>query len=77
MSQTSTPRPNDLDAFWMPFTANRAYKAYPRLLARAEGMHYFTPDGPRSPRRHLRPLVRQRRARAARDHRGRSRSRRR
>jgi beta-alanine--pyruvate transaminase len=38
-------RPNNLDAFWMPFTANRAYKASPRLLARAEGMHYFTNDG--------------------------------
>lgn len=29
----------------MPFTANREFKASPRLLARAEGMHYFTPDG--------------------------------
>jgi beta-alanine--pyruvate transaminase len=29
----------------MPFTANRQFKAAPRLLARAEGMHYFTPDG--------------------------------
>ena len=34
-----------LDAFWMPFTANRQFKANPRLLARAEGMHYWTPDG--------------------------------
>ncbi len=34
-----------LEAFWMPFTANRQFKASPRLLARAEGMHYFTPDG--------------------------------
>jgi beta-alanine--pyruvate transaminase len=40
-----TARPNNLDAFWMPYTANRAYKAAPRLLARAEGMHYFTSDG--------------------------------
>jgi beta-alanine--pyruvate transaminase len=31
--------------FWMPFTANRQFKAMPRLLARAEGMHYFTPEG--------------------------------
>ncbi len=31
--------------FWMPFTANRQFKANPRLLARAEGMHYFTPEG--------------------------------
>ena len=38
-------RPNDLDSFWMPYTNNRAYKATPRLLARAEGMFYYTPDG--------------------------------
>jgi beta-alanine--pyruvate transaminase len=31
--------------FWMPFTANRQFKAAPRLLSRAEGMHYFTPEG--------------------------------
>ncbi|HEY8578349.1 MAG TPA: aspartate aminotransferase family protein, partial [Beijerinckiaceae bacterium] len=37
--------PNDLDAFWMPFTANRAFKASPRLLARAKDMHYWTADG--------------------------------
>jgi beta-alanine--pyruvate transaminase len=36
---------NDLDPFWMPFTANRAFKAQPRLLASAKDMHYFTPDG--------------------------------
>ncbi len=35
----------DLEAFWMPFTANRSFKANPRLLARAEGMHYWTHDG--------------------------------
>ena len=38
-------RPNNLDAFWMPFSSNRAFKETPRLLARAEGMSYFTPDG--------------------------------
>ena len=38
-------RPNSFDAFWMPFTANRAYKAAPRLLVRAEGMYYYTPEG--------------------------------
>jgi beta-alanine--pyruvate transaminase len=32
-------------AFWMPFTANRQFKKAPRLLARAEGMHYWTHDG--------------------------------
>ncbi len=35
----------ELDAFWMPFTANRQFKASPRLLARAEGMYYWTHDG--------------------------------
>ncbi|QBR69939.1 aspartate aminotransferase family protein [Beijerinckiaceae bacterium] len=35
----------DLDAYWMPFTANRAFKRRPRLLAYAKDMHYFTPDG--------------------------------
>ena len=32
-------------AFWMPYTANRQFKKAPRLLARAEGMYYWTPDG--------------------------------
>jgi beta-alanine--pyruvate transaminase len=35
----------ELDAFWMPFTANRQFKSSPRLLARAEGMYYFAADG--------------------------------
>src|SRR6201986_2189799 len=37
--------PNDLAAHWMPFTANRAFKKAPRLLAAAKDMHYFTVDG--------------------------------
>jgi beta-alanine--pyruvate transaminase len=37
--------PGKLDAFWMPFTANRQFKAHPRLLAKAEGMTYWTADG--------------------------------
>ncbi len=37
--------PNDLDAFWMPFTANRAFKAAPRMIAGAKDNHYYTPDG--------------------------------
>jgi beta-alanine--pyruvate transaminase len=41
-----TPLDRDqLEAFWMPFTANRQFKANPRLLARASGMHYWTPEG--------------------------------
>ena len=34
-----------MDAWWMPFTANRQFKASPRLLAKAEGMYYQTPEG--------------------------------
>lgn len=37
-------RPNDLGAFWMPFTDNRSFKRNPRMLARAKGMYYYTPD---------------------------------
>jgi beta-alanine--pyruvate transaminase len=35
----------EASAFWMPFTANRQFKKAPRLLARAEGMYYWTPEG--------------------------------
>jgi len=38
---------NDLEAYWMPFTANRQYKKAPRLLVSAEGTHYTTADGRR------------------------------
>lgn len=40
-----TPNAPVLDNFWMPFTANRQFKAAPRLLAAAEGMHYTDVDG--------------------------------
>jgi beta-alanine--pyruvate transaminase len=36
---------DDLEAHWMPFTANRQFKSKPRLLSRAKGMHYWTPEG--------------------------------
>ena len=39
------PRPNNLDAFWMPYSDNRFFKSTPRMLARAKGMHYTTTDG--------------------------------
>ena len=42
---TAVNVPNDLAAHWMPFTANRAFKKAPRLLAGAKDMHYFTVDG--------------------------------
>ena len=35
----------DLEALWLPFTANRQFKSNPRLLARASGMYYWTPEG--------------------------------
>jgi beta-alanine--pyruvate transaminase len=35
----------DLEAFWMPFTANRQFKAKPRLMVSAKDMHYTTDDG--------------------------------
>ena len=44
MAQVATV-PNDLEPFWMPFTANRAFKARPRFVSGAKDMHYFTPDG--------------------------------
>jgi beta-alanine--pyruvate transaminase len=43
----STSVPNNLEAYFMPFTANRQFKANPRLLVAAEGMHYTAHDGRR------------------------------
>jgi beta-alanine--pyruvate transaminase len=34
-----------VDAYWMPFTANRDYKKKPRVFVRAEGHYYHTADG--------------------------------
>jgi beta-alanine--pyruvate transaminase len=39
------PTANSLEQYWMPFTANRQFKAYPRIIARAEGMYYYTDRG--------------------------------
>ena len=41
----TTAQTLEQSAFWMPFTANRQFKKAPRLLARAEGMYYWTPEG--------------------------------
>ena len=38
----STP---SLESLWMPFTPNRQFKAKPRILAKASGMHYWSADG--------------------------------
>ena len=37
--------PNDLQSFWQPFTPNRQFKAHPRLVVSAKGMHYRSHDG--------------------------------
>ena len=37
--------PNNLEAFWMPFTWNRRFKQHPLLLASAKDMHYTSVDG--------------------------------
>ena len=42
---TTTSTLPSLDALWMPFTNNRAFKSAPRLLVSAEGMHYQDADG--------------------------------
>ncbi len=47
MDAAASATPNDLDALWMPFTANRQFKAAPRLLESAEGMYYRSADGRR------------------------------
>jgi beta-alanine--pyruvate transaminase len=45
MSFDPTAAPAETSAFWMPFTANRQFKAQPRLLASAAGMVYRSTDG--------------------------------
>ena len=37
----------ELEAHWMPFTANREFKENPRMIVRADGCHYITADGRR------------------------------
>jgi beta-alanine--pyruvate transaminase len=45
MALDRKPTPNDLNAFWMPFTANRQFKKNPRMFVAAKDMHYTTADG--------------------------------
>jgi beta-alanine--pyruvate transaminase len=47
MAAPSAHTVSDLAAWWMPFTANRHFKDKPRMLAKASGMYYETPDGRR------------------------------
>jgi beta-alanine--pyruvate transaminase len=41
---TALPR-NDLSALWLPFSANRAFRRAPRMLARAQGMYFYDERG--------------------------------
>lgn len=43
--ELASKAPDKMDAFWMPFSANRQYKQKPRLLVSAQGMHYRSDDG--------------------------------
>ena len=45
MSDRMNATPNDMRAFWMPFTANRQFKKEPRLFVGAKDMYYTTHDG--------------------------------
>jgi len=45
MSNTPSPTRNSLEAYWMPFTANRNFKDSPRLIESAEGVFFKTTDG--------------------------------
>src|SRR4051812_31342458 len=47
LTPVDTASAASLDAYWMPFTANRAFKRAPRQLVRAEGMYYWADDGHR------------------------------
>jgi beta-alanine--pyruvate transaminase len=46
-SAKTSPLPNDLAAYWLPFTPNRAFKAAPRMVVAAKDMHYIAADGHR------------------------------
>ena len=45
MSNRLNVAPNDLSAFWMPFTSNRQFKKSPRMFGRAKDMFYYTTEG--------------------------------
>jgi beta-alanine--pyruvate transaminase len=45
MSAASRQSNDPLIHQWMPFTANRQFLEQPRLIARAEGIYYYTPSG--------------------------------
>ncbi|MBU6476023.1 MAG: aminotransferase class III-fold pyridoxal phosphate-dependent enzyme, partial [Alphaproteobacteria bacterium] len=44
-AQKTAPATNNLEPFWMPFSANRQFKKNPRMFVAAKDMHYTTDDG--------------------------------
>ena len=36
---------DDLASFWMPFTSNKAFKAKPRIIDRADGFYFYDKEG--------------------------------
>ncbi len=45
MTLQQPPKNNSLEAFWMPFSANRQFKENPRMFVASKDMHYTTADG--------------------------------
>ena len=70
MSNRLKVTPNDLSAFWMPFTATGSSSRRRACSCRAKDMHYTTQRRPQGARRHGRPVVRQCRPLPPEDHRG-------
>src|SRR6516165_1782290 len=46
-AQAKIAIPNDLEPYWMPFTANRAFKKRPKIIVGAKDMHYIASNGRR------------------------------
>src|SRR5499425_2923515 len=46
-AQAKIAIPNDLEPYWMPFTANRAFKKRPKMIVGAKDLHYIASDGRR------------------------------
>ncbi|HEX2889818.1 aspartate aminotransferase family protein [Vineibacter terrae] len=47
MTIMTVPNQSEMESYWLPFTANRQFKANPRLFVGADGMYYAAADGRR------------------------------
>ncbi|TXL81587.1 aspartate aminotransferase family protein [Vineibacter terrae] len=47
MTIMTVPNQSEMESYWLPFTANRQFKANPRLFVGADGMYYTAADGQR------------------------------